>query len=105
MCPTRYRRFTISPSPATKISSPCERKTFLGSPGRLAKPKNFKLMGGGGGGGGGPIGLATKAGATCFGGSGSALKIFLPVPLYCVDSLARNKSSRSEGSSVLRASD
>src|SRR5271166_913504 len=49
---TLYRRFTISPSPATKMSSPCCRKIFLGSPGWLANPKNLSGMGGGGGTGG-----------------------------------------------------
>jgi len=41
-----------------KYSSPSERKTFLASPGLLANPKNFRLIGGGGGGGGGPVSAA-----------------------------------------------
>src|SRR5258706_9581092 len=53
---TRYRRLTMSPSEAMKMSSPDDRKIFFGSPVLLAKPKNFRLMGGGGGMGGGPNG-------------------------------------------------
>ena len=43
---TLYRRSTISPSPAMNTSSPLDRKILFGSPGWLAKPKNFSGIGG-----------------------------------------------------------
>src|SRR5579862_6064387 len=90
----------MSPSPAMKTSSPCERKILLGSPGLLAKPKNLRLMGGGGGGPCGTIGAAdTCTGTIGFGISTSARKMFLPVPEYLVSSLAFSQSYRSVGSS------
>src|SRR5580765_1150528 len=100
---TLYRRSTMSPSTAMKTSSPCDRKTFFGSPGLLAKPKNFKLMGGGGGGGGGaggPIGpvLSITAGATGAGISTCATKILRPLPAYLVCSVCANRRKSNVGS-------
>src|SRR5258708_35791385 len=91
----------MSPSAATKTSSPCARKTFLGSPERLANPKNFKLMGGGGGGGGGGC-LSTITGALGCGiiTSSSARKILRPDPAYVVCSLVFKRSRRRRGSRV-----
>src|ERR1700757_1968059 len=85
-----------------KTSSPCARKTFFGSPGLLANPKNFRLIGGGGGGGGGPVsfGGSGTAGATGFGiSSACATKIFRPVPVYFICSVAASKFSCRVGSS------
>src|SRR5438309_7654788 len=82
-------------------SSPFERKIRLGSPGLLAKPKNFKGRGGGGGGGGGGSGsvFVTTGDTTGLGMSTSAWKIFRPAPVYLVSSLARNSPSCKVGSS------
>src|SRR5437870_697632 len=77
-------------------SSPFERKIRLGSPGLLAKPKNFK--GRGGGGGSGSV-FVTTGDTTGLGMSTSAWKIFRPAPVYLVSSLARNSPSCKVGSS------
>src|SRR5580692_4357554 len=86
-----------------KTSSPSDRKIFLASPGLLANPKNFRLMGGGGGGGGGPLSAALCASvftdATGCGISACARKTFRPVPSYLVSSLAFSQSYRRLGSS------
>src|SRR5882762_3547554 len=91
----------MSPSVAMKISSPADRKIFLGSPGLLAKPKNFKLMGGGGGGGGGTTGPGWSSAGFLFTasiGSDPAIKMFLAVPAYLICSVWRNKSRSRVGS-------
>src|SRR5882672_7088831 len=90
----------MSPSVAMKISSPADRKIFLASPGLLAKPKNFKLIGGGGV-GCGTTGPATTTGLLCTGSIGNdpAIKMFLAVPAYLICSVWRNKSRSRVGSS------
>src|SRR5258708_2894893 len=105
MWTTLYLRSTISPSPATKTSSPCERNTFLGSPGLLAKPKNLSGMGGGGGCCGVWYASATLVGSVVPGVMGLgittsawATKMFRPEPSYNVFSVAFSKSKRSVGS-------
>src|ERR1700736_1813087 len=85
-----------------KTSSPSDRKTFLASPGLLANPKNFRLMGGGGGGGGGPsdsLDLSVFPLSTGCGISACARKMFRPLPSYLVSSLAFSQSYRRVGSS------
>ena len=47
---TLYFRTTISPSLATKTSSPCRRNAILLPFASVATPKNFSSIGGGGGG-------------------------------------------------------
>src|ERR1700729_2027838 len=86
-----------------KTSSPSDRKTFLPSPGLLANPKNFRLMGGGGGGCGGPFSAAISSGvftgALGCGISALGMHTFCPLPSYLVSSLAFSKSYRRLGSS------
>src|ERR1700691_1199276 len=71
-----------------KTSSPLERKIFLGSPGLLAKPKNFSGIGGGAATGGGvytpAFGASGDPGASGVGiaTSACATKIFRPKPSY-----------------------
>src|ERR1700685_1588919 len=86
-----------------KTSSPSDRKIFLASPGLLANPKNFRLMGGGGGGGGGRVSAAFSSSVFTVvmgcGISDCARKPFRPVPSYLVSSLAFSQSYRRLGSS------
>src|SRR5271154_59875 len=91
----------MSPSPAIKMSSPWDRKTFFVSPGRLAKPKNLRVIGGGGATGGGrrmptsvvPFFLGVGITAT-----EPATKIFLPFPAYLIPSLWLRSFKSSVGS-------
>src|SRR5437016_8018359 len=95
----------MSPSRATKTSSPSDKKTFFASPVRFAKPKNFNVIGGGGGGGGGPccsgvrivcMGVGMGVGG---GGGGSAMrKMFRLLPSYSTLWLAPSRSVRKVGS-------
>src|ERR1022692_153216 len=77
-----------------KVSSPLMRKTFLGSPGLLAKPKNFRGIGGAADTTGGwyssafltsvapvPSGFWITTSSAC------ATKIFLPEPSYLIASV------------------
>src|SRR5713226_181326 len=92
----------MSPSPAIKTSpSLDDRKTLLGSPGLLAKPKNFRLMGGGGGMVGRVYCFALSVVPFALGfsiGRDPVTKIFLPMPAYSVPSLWESKSSWRVGS-------
>src|SRR6266853_2883886 len=94
----------ISPSPAMNTSSPLERKIFLGSPGLLAKPKNFKGIGGGAATDGGwypgfvllsVVPLSCGVGIT---GSACDTKMFLPEPSYLICSVEASCSRCSVGS-------
>src|SRR6266581_3998338 len=91
----------MSPSEARNTSSPLARKTRLGSPGLLAKPKNLRSMGGGAGGrfcaatGGCTTGVFTTRG---IGASSCCRKILRPVPAYLVSSALFSRSNRKRGS-------
>src|SRR5215469_15361521 len=83
-----------------KTSSPLDRKILLASPGLLANPKNFKLIGGGGGGGGGRLsfGASVTGEAIGLGISSSAVNILRPLPVYSMFSLDASSVNRSVGS-------
>src|ERR1700692_710201 len=87
-----------------KTSSPLERKIFLGSPFFLAKPKNFKGIGGAAATGGGCQILGsfgpTVPGANGVGitGSGCDTKMFLPEPSYLICSADANCARLRVGS-------
>src|ERR1700692_4942703 len=86
-----------------KISSPCDRNTFFVSPGRLAKPKNFRVIGGGGGiVGSGRTPACASVAPDCLGTSifatDPATKIFLPLPAYLIRSLWFSSAMSSVGS-------
>src|SRR5271166_4117304 len=96
----------MSPSAAIKTSSFWDKKIFFVSPGRLAKPKNLRLIGGGGGGGGGVVSTMaifrlSRAGFTLTGSMGTdpTTKIFLPLPAYLIASLWLSRAKSSVGSS------
>src|SRR5580698_9669090 len=97
----------ISPSPAMKTSSPLERKTFLSSPGRFAKPKNLRGIGGGGACGGicmtaslislllSVVPLRSGIGITA---SACDTKMFLPEPSYLICSVEASNCRCKVGS-------
>jgi hypothetical protein len=85
------------------MSSPWDRKTFFVSPGRFAKPKNFRVMGGGGGiAGSGRTPASASVAPERFGVSifatDPATKIFLPLPAYLICSLWFSNARSSVGS-------
>src|SRR5215813_26129 len=82
-----------------KTSSPFDRKILLASPGLLANPKNFKLMGGGGGGGRLSFCASLTGEAMGLGISSSARNMLRPVPVYFMFSLDASSVSLSVGSS------
>src|SRR5271156_39606 len=98
----------MSPSEAIKTSSPCDKNTLFVSPGRLAKPKNFSVMGGGGGivGSGrmpaASLALSLSVAPVPLGFSITATdpttKIFLPLPAYLIPSLWLSRLRSSVGS-------
>src|SRR5580704_3449501 len=87
-----------------KTSSPLARNTFFGSPGWLAKPKNFKGIGVGATGTGiwyiGPSSFLATPGARGVGitGSGCDTKMFLPEPSYLICSVEASCCRCSVGS-------
>src|SRR5580693_9701111 len=92
-----------------KTSSPLERKTFLSSPGRLAKPKNLSGIGGGGACGGicmtallslPPLLLSVVPLPCGIGITASAceMKMFLPEPSYLICSVEASSCRCKVGS-------